>query len=316
MMELICCENSLAYENLTKKNHFHPYNSSAFIELNRHKCEKIHYLVFTKKDSPRLSLILGQNQEKFVSPFSAPFGGFDFLSKEPTTDVLNECLALLKTYLLQNKAKTCTMVLPPLLYDRNFLAKCANSLLVNGLIVRQIDVNHFMKVKNCSSDHFIANFTYAARKNFNKSLKSDFIFRVNEDKAFSESYEIIQKNRQSKGYHLFLSLDDVRAVSQLIPIDSFVLSLGNGQNIASAIVYRLSDQVVQVIYWGHHPDFSTQNPMNFLAFKIFEYYAQQGFDVVDIGPSSSESVVSLGLSNFKESLGCGTDLKLTFELSL
>lgn len=316
MKKIIRCENYQEYDSLSRKSHFHPYNSSLFVELNIHKCEKFHYLIFTKNDTPRLGLVLGGNETKLVSHFSAPFGGFDIIGKEPSSDVLKESVLLLKNYLIDNQIQMCTLIMPPLFYGKSILSKIANALLVNGFYVKYIDVNHYISVKTRTEDSFYSDFTHAARKNYNKSLKHNFIFRANDDSDFFETYSIIQQNREHKGYSLMLSLNDVRNVSKIIPIDTFLLTSQEGQNVASAIVYRLSEKVVQIIYWGHHPDYDQQNPMNYLALKIFNYYAQQGFEIVDIGPSSSQSIVSSGLSNFKESLGCETDIKFTFEIKL
>ncbi len=315
-MQIVRCENYQEYDSLSRKSHFHPYNSSLFVELNRYKCEEIHYLIFTKNDTPRLGLVLGENVANLVSHFSAPFGGFDIIGKEPSSDVLNESVLLLKNYLIDNQIRICTVIMSPLLYGKTILSKIANALLVNGFYVKYIDVNHYISVKNRTEDSFFSDFTHAARKNYNKSLKHDFVFRANDDLDFSETYSIIKQNREHKGYRLMLSLDDVIDVSKIIPIDTFLLTSQDGQNVASAIVYRLSEKVVQIIYWGHHPDYDQQNPMNYLALKIFNYYAQQGFEIVDIGPSSSNSIVSSGLSNFKESLGCESDIKFTFEIKM
>ncbi len=315
-MKIVRCENYQEYDSLSRKSHFHPYNSSAFVELNRHKCEEIHYLIFTKNDTPRLGLVLGERDGELISHFSAPFGGFDIIGKEPSSDVLNESVLLLKNYLADNQVQACRIIMPPLLYGKTILSKMANALLVNGFYVKNIDVNHYINVKNRTEESFYSNFTHAARKNYNKSLKHGFVFRVNDDLDFSETYSIIQQNREHKGYKLMLSLEDIRDVSKIIPIDTFLLTSPEGENVASAVVYRLSEKVVQIIYWGHHPDYDRQNPMNYLALKLFNYYAQQGFEIVDIGPSSSQSIVSSGLSNFKESLGCETDIKFTFEIKI
>ena len=52
--------------------------------------------------------------------------------------------------------------------------------------------------------------------------------------------------------------------------------------------------------------------MNFLAFKIFEYYNHKRKKIIDLGPSSEDSVPNYGLSEFKESIGGSMDNKFTF----
>ena len=52
--------------------------------------------------------------------------------------------------------------------------------------------------------------------------------------------------------------------------------------------------------------------MNFLAFKLFEYYAEpKAF--LDIGPSTEKGIPNVGLCNFKESIGCNVTPKFVLE---
>jgi lipid II:glycine glycyltransferase (peptidoglycan interpeptide bridge formation enzyme) len=69
---------------------------------------------------------------------------------------------------------------------------------------------------------------------------------------------------------------------------------------------------VQVIYWGDIPEFSKYKTMNFLSFNIFEHYKKSGLKIVDIGPSTENSIPNYGLCEFKESIGCSIAAKVTF----
>ncbi|GHT22569.1 hypothetical protein AGMMS4957_12930 [Bacteroidia bacterium] len=52
--------------------------------------------------------------------------------------------------------------------------------------------------------------------------------------------------------------------------------------------------------------------MNFLSYKVFEYYKGAGINIVDIGTSTEEGIPNFGLCEFKESIRCFVDLKYTF----
>ena len=52
--------------------------------------------------------------------------------------------------------------------------------------------------------------------------------------------------------------------------------------------------------------------MNYLSFSVFEYYKKLGIHIVDIGPSSEDSVPNHGLCEFKESIGCDIIPKFKF----
>ena len=52
--------------------------------------------------------------------------------------------------------------------------------------------------------------------------------------------------------------------------------------------------------------------MNFLSFHVFQYYKNQGIEIVDIGPSTENSIPNYGLCEFKESIGCDILIKTEF----
>lgn len=314
-MNLYLCETSEEYVGLTNGKHLHPYNGAQFAELNRTKCEKIHYLIFQKNGKARMSIVLGETNNIFSSPFSAPFGGFDFYGKEPSVKTLNEAVGMLCNFLRKIQFHSFHITFPPLFYQQSFLSKCVNVFYSNGFDISKIDINHAYALENFSKNSFLNKLQPAARNKFRKSEKENFIFSANNNSLLSKVYEIIKNNRASKNYPLHLSLNDIHRTSKIIETDSFSLSLPSQEIVASAFVYRIHKNIAQVIYWGNDEKFNSRHPMNYLAYKIFEFYAEKKFQTVDIGPSSSDSIPNYGLAYFKESIGCDTDLKFTMKLS-
>jgi lipid II:glycine glycyltransferase (peptidoglycan interpeptide bridge formation enzyme) len=88
------------------------------------------------------------------------------------------------------------------------------------------------------------------------------------------------------------------------------------KEIATEIVFNVAKNCVQVIYWGDDLEFSQLKTMNYLSFNIFKYYKEQNISIIDIGPSTENSIPNYGLCEFKESIGCDISQKLTFELKL
>ena len=70
------------------------FNSVAFTELNRGKCDDIHYLVFADS-RVRVGIVLGERGGRLLSPFSAPFGGFCYNNSRQMIGVTDEAVALL-----------------------------------------------------------------------------------------------------------------------------------------------------------------------------------------------------------------------------
>lgn len=106
-----------------------------------------------------------------------------------------------------------------------------------------------------------------------------------------------------------MSLDEVMKTVAVIPADFMMLTL-DGVDVAAAMIYYVTDKIVQVVYWGDRPGYSISRPMNMLAEKVVTHYSHIG-KIIDIGPASSLGEPSLGLCDFKESIGCETTLKPT-----
>lgn len=125
-------------------------------------------------------------------------------------------------------------------------------------------------------------------------------------------YEIICKNRQSHGYPLRMSWQQVFDTTRIIKSDFFIVHDKLENPIASAIVFHIAKNIVQVIYWGDIHEYSNLKTMNFLSFSVFEHYKKQGILTVDLGPSTENSAPNYGLAEFKESIGCMINPKYTF----
>ena len=124
---------------------------------------------------------------------------------------------------------------------------------------------------------------------------------------------MIRINRESKGYPLRMSLQNVLNTIEVIKADFFILT-HNAKDVAAAQVFHVAADVVQVIYWGDVPGYTELRAMNYLAYKVFEYYAASKIKLIDIGPSSENGIPNYGLCEFKENIGCSVSLKYTFSL--
>ena len=97
---------------------------------------------------------------------------------------------------------------------------------------------------------------------------------------------------------------------QIIPHEFFLVERDR-ERIAAALVYRINEDVAQVIYWGDRLQYREYKPINFLSYQLIHYYGEKGLKYLDIGPSTENSIPNYGLCDFKESIGCRRSLKYT-----
>ena len=289
-------------------NPYHVFNSVDFNELNKYKCDSVHYLIF-HDGKIRMGLIIGKKSNSLLSPFSAPFGCFSFLDQHINIKKIDEALQLLDDYSKREKICSIKFILPPLFYSVSFLSQLINALNRNNYTLSYIDLNHIF-----STSFFNEKYTTIihrnARKNLNIALMQNLVFSKTDNMDLT--YSIIAKNRAFRGIPLKMTLEQVKETNRIVKHDAFIVRFKNDY-IASALIYHVANKIVQVIYWGDIPEFSSMKTMNFLSYKIFEYYNNSGIEIIDIGPSSEFGLPNYSLCEFKESIGCSVESKFTFE---
>jgi len=292
------------------RNHSHVFNSVTFTELNKHKCDMVHYFVF-RDGKTRLGLIAGEREGVLCSPFSAPFGGFD-ASVSERLEYYDQAAVALRDY-VQNKNTKIRIALPPAVYGSE-VAKSFSALMRVGARIECSELNYSYELSRF--DDYEDYLERSARKNFHQAMTHDFQF-LHLDSGLpgdiERAYTVIRTNRESKGFPLRMSLDDVLQTAPVVSADFFVMSY-EGKDVAAAMVYPVTEDICQVIYWGDDPEYSGLKVMNSFTYKVFEYYYSRNKKILDIGPSTEGGIPNYGLCSFKENIGCNVSLKHILEL--
>lgn len=301
--------NASEYANIIQAPYF-AFGSAFFNDLNKNKCDEVFYLLFREKKF-RLGLIGGSRNTVFYSPFSAPYGGFSFLHDDIRLQYIEDAVKLLKKWALKKNFFSINITLPPAIFEGNFISRQVNCLWREGFELSKVDLNHSFNLKNLD-EKYPEHIWYNAQKNLRIAMGSGLSFlKCERDEEKAQAYDIISQNRENRGYPLRMTWDQVNKTIRLIPADFFMVCDEKQAPVASAIIFHISKSMVQVIYWGDLQGFSEKKPMNFIAFSIFKYYKSADKEVVDIGPSTENSIPNYGLCEFKESIGCDINPKFT-----
>jgi hypothetical protein len=288
------------------------FTTAAFSELNKSKCDAIRYLAFMDKKI-RLGLILARRGTSWISPFSAPFGGFVSKNHQPTLEHVEEAIDALQDYLRAEKASNLRLTLPPLFYHPTLHTKIQHVCINKGFTVTDWDLNYHFPTVYFEEDYVNRHMSRNARRNWLVSNEFDLEFiPLSGEEGIRRAYDVIHGNRTSKGYYLSMSEDDLIRTSQVVRTDSFVATL-DGKDLASAIVYHTATNIVQVVYWGDLPESKPCRAMHFLAHGVFGHYHDQNIPTIDVGPAMIDNKPNYGLCEFKESIGCDIQPKLTLE---
>lgn len=294
----------------TIKTPYHIFGSAAFNVLNSNKCDGVFYLLF-REGKFRLGIIGGIRDNVFYSPFSAPLGGFSYVSSDVRLQYIEDAVKSLKQWAKEKGFISISITLPPSFYESSFLAKQVNCLWREGFEISQIELNHSFDL-DFLDEKYSENIWYNARKNLSIAMNAGLQFYVcsNEEERIL-AYEIISTNRKNRGHPLRMTWTQVSDTVNIISADFFLVKNDKQIPVASAIVFHVGKCIVQVIYWGDLQGYSEMKPMNFIAYKLFEFYKLHKIKIVDIGYSTENSIPNYGLCEFKESIGCQVYSKFT-----
>ena len=299
--------NSMEY-NTILKTPFSIFESVAFCELNRSRINELKYFVFNNGKN-RFCLVAGLQKKIIKIPFSAPYGCLSIVSKNNKISNVHDAISSLVEWGIKNGFSQIEFNLPPHFYYPKYLTMIYNALHCSGFIVRNIDVNYEFLLKNFNKDYEML-INPKSRQKLRSSKKKKMIFK--KIKELSLAYRIIKKNRKINRFPISMSENELKKVSKIINIDNFIVETKDGEVVSAAIIYHVSKHIIRVIYWGDTKESRSLHSMNFLSYKIFEYYSNSKIKYIDIGHSTLDSIPNFGLCNFKASLGCLMSPKFSF----
>lgn len=289
--------------------------SSAFLELNKGKVDVVRY--FVGRDSKnRIAFAVGERDGEWRAPFSAPFATIIGLRKDTAIEYYWDFVKLLNEHARANGIKSISIFLPPDIYGGQENAKIINALLGNGYGVEYQELNYSLPLTELNLDGYKADIQHNARKNLAIALKSGLeLVQCTDLESKKEAYEVIRINRESKGYPLRMTLEQVLDTIEVVKHNMFLVKKDE-RYIAAALVYHVTEEIVQVVYWGDVPDVGEYKPINFLSYELIKYYQERNLRHLDIGPSTENGVPNFGLCSFKESIGCEVSAKYRLTVSL
>ena len=298
-------------QELKKLNPLHAYNRPQFALLNNLWVDEIHFLLF-KTSKVELAITLGERNNVLLSPWSAPFGGFAFRDVRASMELLTESITLLKEYALLCNCREITITFPPSIYAPSVLHKLFFVLENNSLISRKSDINYHLDLHKSESYPYNSNF----KRNFKKGeLLKQTLYKCEDVREKQIVYDLIENQRAVFNIPLKMGFSQIIATSQLIEIDFFLLR-NESENFASAICYRVTPSIIQLIYWADEPISRGSGAMHQLSMQLRDYYCQNGFSIFDLGPASEKGVPNYGLCSFKETIGCDVSLKCSYTISI
>jgi hypothetical protein len=286
------------------------FNTVAFYNL--HKMPKSVYLSISDGDETIGCAHFTETEPGvFTSPYRGTYGGFDFkegLSLENIEASVDLTINWLKAH---HHAKTIVIKAPPSSHNPHISSLLFNTMLNKGFTIENHEIDFAILVDEMP---LVYKMKRNNKKRFQKCEREGFEFAQETDpQKFEDIYKIIKQNRESKGYEVSMTFEQVMDMYRVFPDSIYFFKTGKGgENIAASICIRINNDVLYVFYWGDIPGYGEYSPIVFLASRIYGFAQYQGFTLIDGGTSSIYGRPNYGTAAFKENLGFEACLKLTY----
>jgi predicted N-acyltransferase len=308
--------------NIENSNYYVPdtilfYDSYAFHSYHQVFTDEVWRVHLQYEGKPLGLVYIGFKSRRAYSPYSAPFSMIYMKDNCTIKDTLLFFKSL-KSFFNLNNICSYRVTLPPSSYNEDYINLMTSAMVSSGFIVEFIDLTHNFHLEGLIDITAYKEGLSRSKKNyFNQSIRNKLSFeQINIDDA-KIAYDIIKLNREVKNYPLKMTFEHIKSIyeSKDDTVRFFILRKDD-TIVASAIVFDVTNDISQVVYWGDVPEYTHLHPMTYLPYKLIEFYRNSGKKILDIGPSSERGVINQGLADFKKSIGSSISIKISLLCTL
>lgn len=307
---------NLEIENIVLSNYIEPtfYDKLDFHEYHKKFVDEVFILGIKSNKKIIGYCYFGSRENLLKAPYSSPFS-LIYLKENFNFKDASLFIKGTKKFACEKNYNEIHLTFPPDIYSPELVNVLNSSLFSEGFKISSIEVNNYFDLTNYID--LKAHLKYSprkVRKNYKRSLENKLIFEELKKTDFKTAYDVIKTNREQMGYPLkilFNQMEDLINMDSSL-IRSFVVKK-NGKAVAAAIIFDVTNEISQVVYWGDIVEYRNERPMDLLTVQIFDTYKKLEKKHLDIGTSSEEGVINLGLADFKKSIGCNSSIKMVFK---
>lgn len=295
----------------------HFYDTNSFHLYHQRFADKVVRL-FIKSNSKVIGYCyLGFKDNQVKAPYSSPFSLIYLKKSYKVSDACSFIMGVVEFCKINNFDKVL-LTLPPEIYGPELISTLSCSAFTNGFKVKSIEINNYFDFKNyIDLETYLKCSVHKVRKNYKRAVENGLEFIQLDMSDIDIAYDVIKINREQMGYPLKISKQQMQSLINMDTLTARAFVVMSKENpIAAAIIFDVTDDISQVVYWGDVPDYRNERAMDLLTAQIFSTYKELGKKYLDIGPSSEDGIINIGLADFKKSIGCSTNTKLVLSYSL
>lgn len=260
------------------------------------------------KEGIAIMISLFLENSAVYSPLRMSFGGI--IAKDDLEYIHIEYFVdFVLSFCKEQKAEFLQITGYPFSYAPNLSNLVTQIFLQKGFQITKSELTHFLTVENT----FESKLHLSALRRLKKSKKNGFVFELWEKPNLEFVYEFVSNNRKRKGYPVSMNFESFAKTLQTFPEQYLTFVLKNKQEIiALTVAVVINRRILYNFYPADKEQYLQYSPTIMLLEGVFNFAQQQGFQILDLGISTDNSLPNYGLIRFKENLGCQSALKLSF----
>jgi hypothetical protein len=293
-------------------NFNHIFNEIKFFKLHSESIKDSYIQLVRKSDKKVFANIAFyfSDNDTYLSPLKGTFGGVSAIDNIDFF-LLEDFLKIAFNLFLVKNSSTIVIKLQPFNHNQALCSICLNILSRLNFTISSYDLNYSVRI---DQEAFLTKLSYGNQKKYKQCVKDGFLAAKLDSYRFTEAYEVIRSNRQSKGYPMTMDLSSLLEMVRVFPdrIHCFaVFSPPDLIMVASSICISINSDILYVFYWGDLPSSNSYSPITLLSSYIYEFAKTNSYKIIDAGTSTIDGMPNYGLINFKRNLGFEESLKLT-----
>lgn len=303
-------------ENINKGDFIEPTFYDCFDFHNYHKRFTSEVFCLGIKSEAKVIgyCYFGLKNKELKAPYSSPFSLIHLKENFKISDACIFAEGIKKIVKIKDIDRV-HFTLPPEIYENELTNTLSTAFFSKGFKIKSIELNNYFDLSEYMDiETYLKKSPHKVRKNYKKALNNNLKFEQIDIENFEEAYNVIKINREQMGYPLKISKQQMQDLINMenLTVRAFVVK-NQEKSIAAALIFDVTPEVSQVVYWGDNLEYRAERAMDLLTAEIFDVYKKLEKKYLDIGPSSEDGVINIGLADFKKSIGCNTNTKLVFE---
>lgn len=251
--------------------------------------------------SARPTIYFSASADEVLVPGKATFGGW-WLNDGPALTV-SEYEELFSDLIAREPAKSWKFCLPPRYFHPEiFLSQRAALENIGGSVVNE--TNSSIMLHSGEEPLGMRNFSRGNRKRVRQFLERGGTIEPAAPNEIPEAYRLLRENRARRGARLSLGQKKFARLLEILPHNySLWVARIDLDLVGAAYLVELDPEVSYVLFWGDSVTGRQLSVTAAMCLTVQDYAFRRGKKVLDLGVSSVNGVIDVGLLKFKQNLG-------------